>query len=72
VIISAEVGLAKPDPRIYQLALERLGVDPPEAVFVDDFLRNVEAARAAGLHAVHFKGPEQARAELEQLLAQEG
>ena len=68
VIISAEVGLAKPDPRIFQLALERLGVSPPEAVFVDDFLHNVEGARAIGMRAIHFQGFEQARAALDALL----
>jgi len=68
VIISAEVGLVKPDERIYCLAVERLGVAPGEAVFVDDFAHNVEGARAAGLHAIHFRSTDQARAELEQLL----
>jgi epoxide hydrolase-like predicted phosphatase len=68
VIISAEVGLAKPDPRIFQLALERLDASPAEAVFIDDFAANVEAARALGLHVVHFQDPEQARAEIERLL----
>lgn len=68
LIISAEVGLAKPDPRIYRLALDRLKATPPEAVFVDDFLENVEAARGVGLHAIHYENPAQTRAELEQLL----
>lgn len=68
VIISAEVGLVKPDERIYRLAVERLGVAPDEAVFVDDFAHNVEGARAAGLHAIHFRSTDQARAELEQVL----
>ena len=68
VIISAEVGLVKPDERIFRLALERLGVTPGEAVFVDDFTHNVEAARLAGLHAIHFRSADQVRAEVEQLL----
>jgi epoxide hydrolase-like predicted phosphatase len=68
VIISAEVGLAKPDPGIFQLALERLGVSAAEAIFVDDFAANLEGARALGQHAVHFQDPEQAKAELERLL----
>ncbi len=46
MIISAEVGLMKPDPRIYRLALEKLGVQPEESVFLDDVLVNVEAARS--------------------------
>ncbi len=68
LVISAEVGVAKPDPRIYQLTLERLEVEPGEAIFVDDFLRNVEGAQAVGIHAIHFQNPVQARAELEALL----
>jgi len=68
VIISAEVGLVKPDERIFRLALERLGVAPWEAVFVDDFSENVDGARAAGLHAIHFRNTDQARAEVERLL----
>jgi HAD superfamily hydrolase (TIGR01509 family) len=68
IIISAEVGLVKPDERIYQLALERLKVSPAEAVLIDDFIENVEGARAAGLHAIHFKNNTQALEELERLL----
>jgi putative hydrolase of the HAD superfamily len=68
VIISAEVGLMKPDERIFRLAVERLGVAPGEAVFVDDFVHNVEGARLAGLQAIHFRSAGQARAELEQML----
>lgn len=54
LIISGEVGLAKPDPRIFHLALERLGVQPGEAIFVDDVLANVEVARGVGLHAIQY------------------
>jgi len=68
IIISAEVGLVKPDPRIYHLALECLGVEAGQAVFVDDFQRNVEAAQEVGLHGIHFQSPQQMRLELEQLL----
>lgn len=68
MFISAELGLAKPDSRIYRLALERLNVAPPEAVFVDDFLDNVIAARQLGIHTVHFRNPAQALGELRALL----
>ena len=68
MIISAEVGVVKPDPRIYQLALERLGAKPEEAVFLDDFRRNVEAARSIGMAAIHFTQPEQSLDELKELL----
>jgi len=54
MIISAEVGLLKPDRRIYELALQRLGVLPDEAIFIDDMPVNVEGARAAGLHAIQY------------------
>jgi epoxide hydrolase-like predicted phosphatase len=68
MIISAEVGVAKPDARIYQIALEKLGVAPAEAVFLDDFPANVEGARAVGMQAIHFSQPDQALDELKKLL----
>ena len=64
IIISAEEGMAKPDERIYRLALDRLGVRPEEAVFVDDRRVNVEAAQRLGLHAVQFCDTQQALADL--------
>ena len=67
LIISAEVGLAKPDPRIFHLAVARLGVPPAQAVFVDDVLANAEAARAVGLHAIHYLNNPQLFEELEAL-----
>ena len=69
MVISAEVGFAKPDPRIYQAALQNLQVLPAESVFLDDMTRNVEAARKIGMHAIHFVQPDQAIAELKTLLA---
>lgn len=68
VIISSEVGLMKPDPRIFELALRRLEVVPAEAVFVDDFELNVRAAREAGLAAIRFRDSAQVRTELEGML----
>jgi HAD superfamily hydrolase (TIGR01509 family) len=52
VVISAEVGMAKPDPAIFRLAIERLGLAPAECVFVDDWDANVEAAREVGMRGV--------------------
>jgi putative hydrolase of the HAD superfamily len=69
MIISAEVGVAKPERRIYELALEKLGVAPREAVFVDDMPANAAGARAVGMHAIQFTQPKEMMAELEQLLA---
>jgi epoxide hydrolase-like predicted phosphatase len=69
LIISAEVGVMKPQPRIYHLALESLGVRPEESLFVDDVLVNVEAARLLGMSAIHFTQPEKALEELKILLS---
>ena len=52
IVVSAEVGMAKPTPAIFQLAADRLGLPPAACVFVDDWDRNVEAARALGMTAV--------------------
>jgi epoxide hydrolase-like predicted phosphatase len=68
MIISAEVRVAKPDPRIFQLALERLEVKAEEAIFVDDMKRNVDGAQLAGLHALQFQTSQQLRNELELVL----
>lgn len=51
---SWQVGLAKPDPEFFTHIVNSLGLEPDEAVFVDDMHENVMGARAAGLHAVHF------------------
>jgi len=68
MIISAEVRLTKPDPLIFQLALDWVGVTANEAIFVDDFQRNVEAAMVVGLQAIRFQTSQQMRDELERLL----
>ena len=52
IVYSHEVGLKKPDPAIFALAERRLGVEPGEVVFLDDVTGHVDAARAAGWHAV--------------------
>jgi 2-haloacid dehalogenase len=67
VVVSGEVGLVKPDPLIYRLAIERCRLAPARTVFVDDVPANVDAARAEGLHAVHFTTPERLREELVKL-----
>lgn len=68
MIISAEVGLVKPDAGIYQHTLRALEVEPAASVFLDDFIENVEGAQAVGMNAIHFRDPEQALVELHQLL----
>src|SRR5205814_6821967 len=49
IVVSAEVGMAKPEPAVFRLAVERLGVAPSECVFVDDWDKNVDAAREVGM-----------------------
>lgn len=68
MIISAEVGVAKPDAKIYHIALEQLQVQPEEAVFVDDFIENIEACEEIGMEAIHFKHPTTAIQQLKELL----
>jgi len=59
IIYSHEVGLAKPDPAIYELTCARLGVEPREMIFVDDTPGHVEAGRRLGIHAiVHVNTPD--------------
>ncbi len=60
LVISAEVGMRKPDPQIYELACERIGKAPGQVAFVDDLPRNVEVARELGMFGIHFDGDEQA------------
>jgi epoxide hydrolase-like predicted phosphatase len=67
-IESSVVGLRKPDPRIYHLACERLGVMPSEAVFLDDIGRNLKAARALGIETIKVDEPEPAIDALGELL----
>lgn len=66
---SFEVGVMKPQPAIFQAALQGLKVQPAEAVFVDDSLPNVVGAQAVGMTAIHFRTPEQIKAELAFLMA---
>jgi putative hydrolase of the HAD superfamily len=69
MVISAEVGVAKPDAKIYQIALEQAGVNPNEAVFLDDFIENIQGCQKLGMHGIHFRSPEQAMDELKQILS---
>jgi epoxide hydrolase-like predicted phosphatase len=68
VVGSGDEGVMKPDPRIFQIALDQLSVAPEESVFVDDFIENVESARNLGMQAVHFESREQTLRELQKLL----
>jgi 2-haloacid dehalogenase len=66
VLVSGTVGMKKPDPAIYQLLVERHVVDPGQAVFIDDAIKNVEAAAQLGFDAIQFRSPDQLREELVQ------
>lgn len=68
VIISAEVGVVKPEARIYQIALERAGVAADEAVFVDDVAENIEACEKIGMQGILFKDPQAAMIQLDRYL----
>jgi len=68
VVDSCDVGLRKPDPAIYRLTCERLGVPPEAAVFLDDTRRHVESARQVGLQAILVRDPWDAIAELDAIL----
>jgi putative hydrolase of the HAD superfamily len=67
LVISGELGFAKPDAEIWAALVERLGADPAECVFLDDKQVNVAGAEAAGLHAHHWTGVEVARRRLAEL-----
>jgi HAD superfamily hydrolase (TIGR01509 family) len=71
IVYSHEVGLLKPDPRIYALATERLDVRPHEVVFLDDVAGHVAAARAAGWHAVVHGTTAESIREIEQIVAEQ-
>ena len=68
VVISGEEKIAKPDPRIYRIAAERLAVDPEECVFVDDREDCVEGARAVGMIGLHHTEPAKTLAELQRII----
>jgi 2-haloacid dehalogenase len=67
MVISGEVGVIKPDPRIYEILLARFAIDPHRAVYIDDVAANVEGARPFGIHGVHFTTPVVLREELVRL-----
>ena len=64
IVVSGEEKLKKPDPQIYHLLLSRYSLDASVCVFIDDNLRNVEAARACGIDSIHFETPSQMLKEL--------
>jgi len=69
VVDSGFVGVRKPEARIYEMTLERLGLPAEACLFVDDLAPNCDGARAAGMNAVHFRDNEQAIGEIRTALA---
>lgn len=67
VIVSGEVGLKKPDPRIFALAADRFGVSAQHTVFIDDRLENCAAAQQLGFHTHHFVDPKALSLDLQSL-----
>jgi epoxide hydrolase-like predicted phosphatase len=68
MIISSEVGAMKPSEEIFHLALKQVGVKPNEAVFVDDFIENIEACEKVGMKGIHFRDAESAMKQLKAIL----
>ena len=64
IVISGEVGVIKPDPRIFEILLERNGIAASAAVFIDDVAANAAAATRLGIHGIHFRSPAELRHEL--------
>lgn len=64
LLISGDEGIAKPDPAIYELLLDRFDLTAQHTVFIDDRAENVAAARAAGLAGIHFRSAAQLRRDL--------
>lgn len=65
VLVSGREGIKKPDPAIFQLAIERFGLVPERTIFVDDVEQNVEGAKSVGLNGHHFRSADEFRADLQ-------
>ncbi|MFI7698073.1 HAD family hydrolase [Nonomuraea sp. NPDC049480] len=68
VVISGEVGMRKPEPRIFRHALDQVGLPGEECVFIDDIEANIVAARTLGMTGIHHRDPDTTITELESLL----
>jgi 2-haloacid dehalogenase len=67
IVVSGELGMMKPDARIFLHLTQTHGLEPSDCLFIDDSPRNVAGARGAGLHAVQFTGPDALRGALQEL-----
>jgi putative hydrolase of the HAD superfamily len=55
ILVSAELGVVKPDPKIYQILAKTIGCDFEDILFVDDFIENIEGANSLGIQTIHYK-----------------
>jgi HAD superfamily hydrolase (TIGR01509 family) len=69
VVISSELGFIKPDPRIYEYALQQMDIAADEAIFIDDIARNADAASERGMHGVVYQDFAQMKRDVSALLA---
>jgi putative hydrolase of the HAD superfamily len=69
MVYDNEEGVSKPDPRIYQLTLKRLDLEPYETIFVDNKTQNVEAAQRLGIFAILFRDTDQSISDIQNLLS---
>jgi len=70
-VFSAEVGMRKPEVEIFHYILEKVGAVPDAAIFVDDFIENILAAKRIGIRCIHFHHPDQAKVEIRKWLAED-
>ena len=68
ILVSGQEMMKKPDPRIYQLILDRYNIEPSTALFIDDSQRNVDGALASGIQAIRFESPQKLQEDLDRLL----
>jgi len=67
MVISGMVGYVKPEPEIYHIMLEKIGMPAQECLFIDDSLPNIKQANTMGFNTIHFTSPEQLKKEITQL-----
>lgn len=69
VVLSSEVGMVKPDPAIYELTAERLGLEPSECIMIDDLVANIEGAQTTGMQGVVYTTTDKCKRDISGLLA---
>lgn len=65
IVVSGDEKTRKPFPEFYKILFDRYGVEPSQALFIDDNIKNIEGAKTVGLNTIHFQSPAQLKAELE-------